>query len=254
MFFCASAPVLGGSEKLLRGYAVMTTVGRTLHVGQEHELLVRLESAGLTSPLAQAIIESPQNALAEMIVASVKGSVADQSRAKAEILTNIRGYNFTDRLAMIFQSAQKESNRLRHEYIGTEHILLGLIQEGDGVGITALQNLNVELDELVSAIENTVKRGKATKASDTLPYTSRAKKVVELAMAESRLLKHEYVGSEHLVLGLLREEKGIAAQCIHDLLCPNIPGDALELVRREVCRLLSTPYPPEEDLKKEGLK
>src|SRR6267143_926913 len=124
----------------------------------------------------------------------------------------MNGYNFTDRVRKVLAMAREEAARLHHEYVGTEHILLGLIREGEGVAATVLQNLSVELDEIQQKIEETVKKGKAAQTTGPdLPYTSRAKKVLELAMSEARELSHSYVGTEHLLLGLLREEKGIAA-------------------------------------------
>ncbi|MEP6779716.1 MAG: ATP-dependent Clp protease ATP-binding subunit, partial [Gemmatimonadaceae bacterium] len=132
--------------------------------------------------------------------------------------------------------AREEAARLHHEYVGTEHILLGLIREGEGVAATVLQNLNVDLDEVQQRIEEQVKKGKAQQATGPdLPYTSRAKKVLELAMAEARDLNHSYVGTEHLLLGLLREEKGIAAQVLTDA------GVNLEAARSETLRLLGSP-------------
>ncbi|MDP9178917.1 MAG: ATP-dependent Clp protease ATP-binding subunit, partial [Gemmatimonadota bacterium] len=118
------------------------------------------------------------------------------------------------------------------------HILLGLIREGEGVAAAVLQNLSVDLDEIQQKIEDTVKKGKATAATGPdLPYTSRAKKVLELAMAEARDLTHNYVGTEHLLLGLLREEKGIAAQVLTDA------GINLDAARAETLRLLGTDMP-----------
>ena len=129
----------------------------------------------------------------------------------------MNGYNFTDRVRKVLQMAREEAARLHHEYVGTEHILLGLIREGEGVAAAVLQNLNVDLEEIQQKIEETVKKGKAAAAAGPdLPYTSRAKKVLELAMTEARELNHSYVGTEHLLLGLLREEKGIAAQVLTD--------------------------------------
>jgi ATP-dependent Clp protease ATP-binding subunit ClpC len=110
--------------------------------------------------------------------------------------------------------------------VGTEHILLGLIREGEGVAAAVLQSLNVDLEDVQQKIEETVKKGKAAPSSgNDLPYTSRAKKVLELAMAEARELSHSYVGTEHLLLGLLREEKGIAAQVLTEV------GVALDAAR-----------------------
>ncbi len=147
----------------------------------------------------------------------------------------MNGYNFTERVRKVLAMAREEAARLHHEYVGTEHILLGLIREGEGVAATVLQNLNVELDEIQQKIEETVRKGKAVQATGPdLPYTSRAKKVLELAMAEARELNHSYVGTEHLLLGLLREEKGIAAQVLTEA------GVSLEAARAETLRILGT--------------
>ncbi len=145
----------------------------------------------------------------------------------------MNGYNFTERVRKVLAMAREEAARLHHEYVGTEHILLGLIREGEGVAAAVLQHLNVELEEIQLKIEETVKKGKAAQATGPdLPYTSRAKKVLELAMGEARELGHSYVGTEHLLLGLLREEKGIAAQVLADA---NV---SLEAARAETLRLL----------------
>ncbi len=147
----------------------------------------------------------------------------------------MNGYNFTERVRKVLAMAREEAARLRHEYVGTEHILLGLIREGEGVAAAVLQNLNVDLDDVQQRIEETVKQGKATQTTGPdLPYTSRAKKVLELAMSEARELGHSYVGTEHLLLGLLREEKGIAAQVLTDA------SVNLEAARAETLRLLGT--------------
>ena len=113
--------------------------------------------------------------------------------------------------------AREEAIRLQHDYVGTEHILLGLIREGEGVAAAVLTNLDVDLEQVHERVEELVRKGKATIALGDLPYTSRAKKVLEFAMAEARELSHSYVGTEHLLLGLLREEKGIAAQVLNSL-------------------------------------
>jgi ATP-dependent Clp protease ATP-binding subunit ClpC len=150
----------------------------------------------------------------------------------------MNGYNFTERVRKVLAMAREEAARLFHEYVGTEHILLGLIREGEGVAATVLQNLNVELDEIQQKIEDTVKKGKAAASTGPdLPYTSRAKKVLELAMSEARELSHSYVGTEHLLLGLLREEKGIAAQVLTDA------GVNLDAARAETLRILGTEMP-----------
>jgi ATP-dependent Clp protease ATP-binding subunit ClpC len=147
----------------------------------------------------------------------------------------MNGYNFTDRVRKVLQMAREEAARLHHEYVGTEHILLGLIREGEGVAAAVLTNLGVDLEDIQLKIEETVKKGKAAAATGPeLPYTSRAKKVLELAMMEARELNHSYVGTEHLLLGLLREEKGIAAQVLTD------SGVTLEQARAETLRLLGS--------------
>ncbi len=151
----------------------------------------------------------------------------------------MNGYNFTDRVRKVLQMAREEAARLHHEYVGTEHILLGLIREGEGVAAAVLTNLSVDLEDIQQKIEETVKKGKAPAAAGPpdLPYTSRAKKVLELAMSEARELNHSYVGTEHLLLGLLREEKGIAAQVLTDA------GVSLEQARAETLRLLGSDVP-----------
>ena len=150
----------------------------------------------------------------------------------------MNGYNFTDRVRKVLQMAREEAARLHHEYIGTEHILLGLIREGEGVAEAVLTNLNVDLSETKQTIEEIVKVGHATaSAGPDLPYTSRAMKVLELAMSEARELDHSFVGTEHLLLGLLREEKGIAAQVLTDA------GLTLEMARHETLRLLGSEMP-----------
>ncbi len=145
------------------------------------------------------------------------------------------GYNFTARVRNVLAMAREEAARLHHEYVGTEHILLGVIKEGEGVAANVLTNMNVDLEDVQARIEEQVKKGKASQATGPdLPYTSRAKKVLELAMAEARDLNHSYVGTEHLLLGLLREEKGIAAQVLTDAQVN------LEAARAETLRLLGS--------------
>src|SRR5438094_5110176 len=147
----------------------------------------------------------------------------------------MNGYNFTDRVRRVLQMAREEAARLHHEHVGTEHILLGLIREGEGVGAAVLINLTVDLEEISQRIEEMVKQGKAAaSAGPDLPYTSRAKKVLEFAMSEARELNHRYVGTEHLLLGVLREEKGIGAQVLTDA------GVTLQQARAETLRLRGT--------------
>ena len=149
-------------------------------------------------------------------------------------------YNFTDRVRKVLAMAREEAIRLQHDYVGTEHILLGLIREGEGVAAAVLTNLNVDLDQIHERVEESVRKGKATIALGELPYTSRAKKVLEFAMAEARDFNHSYVGTEHLLLGLLREEKGIAAQVLNSL------GVTLEEARAETLKVLGSDVTPSE--------
>jgi ATP-dependent Clp protease ATP-binding subunit ClpA len=147
----------------------------------------------------------------------------------------MNGYNFTERVRKVLALAREEASFLHHEYVGTEHILLGLVREGEGVAATVLQNLSVDLDRVRDRIEEIVRRGKAANATGPdLPYTSRAKKVLEFSMSEARDLHHSYVGTEHVLLGLLREEKGIAAQVLVEAGC------SLETAREETLRILGT--------------
>ncbi len=149
-------------------------------------------------------------------------------------------YNFTDRVRTVLSMAREEAIRLQHDYVGTEHILLGLIREGEGVAAAVLTKLNVDLDQVHERVEEAVRKGKATIALGELPYTSRAKKVLEFAMAEARELNHSYVGTEHLLLGLMREEKGIAAQVLASL------GITLEEARAETLKVLGSDVSPAE--------
>jgi ATP-dependent Clp protease ATP-binding subunit ClpC len=146
-------------------------------------------------------------------------------------------YNFTDRVRKVLAMAREEAIRLQHDYVGTEHILLGLIREGEGVAAAVLANLAADLDELHRLVEENVRHGKSASTIGELPYTSRAKKVLEYAMAEARELNHSYVGTEHLLLGLLREEKGLAAKVLGEL------GIGLDEARSETLKLLGTEMP-----------
>lgn len=141
-------------------------------------------------------------------------------------------YNFTERVRKVLSMARQEAIRLQHDYVGTEHILLGLIREGEGVAAHVLGNLNVDLDQVHERVDESVRRGKATIALGELPYTNPAKHVLEFAMAEARELSHSYVGTEHLLLGLLRESKGIAAQVLNSL------GVTIDEARTETQKVL----------------
>jgi ATP-dependent Clp protease ATP-binding subunit ClpC len=136
--------------------------------------------------------------------------------------------------------ANQEAQRFNHEYIGTEHILLGLVKEGSGVGANVLKNLDVDLRKVRLEVEKQVKRGPDMVTMGKLPQTPRAKKVIEYAIEEARSLNHNYVGTEHLLLGLLREQDGEAAHVLINL------GLRLEDVREEVLNLLGAGIEGEE--------
>lgn len=139
---------------------------------------------------------------------------------------------FTDRARKVMQLANQEAQRFNHEYIGTEHVLLGLIKEGSGVAANVLKNLDVDLRKIRLEVEKLVQSGPDMVTMGKLPQTPRAKKVIEYSMEEARNLNHNYVGTEHILLGLLREQEGVAAQVLMNL------GLKLEEVRDEVLNLL----------------
>ncbi|MEW6698513.1 MAG: ATP-dependent Clp protease ATP-binding subunit [Bacillota bacterium] len=138
---------------------------------------------------------------------------------------------FTERAQKVLVLAQEEARRLKYPYIGTEHILLGLIREGEGIAARALEQLNISDDKVKAAVEQMVETGSQPVPAD-IPPTPRAKRVLELAVEESRQLGHNYVGTEHLLLGLIREGEGVAAQVLIAL------GADLERVRQQVVNML----------------
>ena len=139
---------------------------------------------------------------------------------------------FTDRARKVLTLAQEEAQRFNHNYIGTEHLLLGLVREGEGVAARVLENLGVELSKVRSAVEFIIGRGDRPVVGE-IGLTPRAKKVIELAVDEARRLSHNYIGTEHLLLGLVREGEGIAAGVLESL------GVNLDKVRHQVIHVLS---------------
>src|SRR6516165_8638606 len=150
---------------------------------------------------------------------------------------------FTDRARKVMQLANQEAQRFGHDYIGTEHILLGLVKEGSGVAANVLKNLDIDLRKIRLEVEKIVQTGpgSAMVTMGKLPQTPRAKKVIEYSIEEARNLNHNYVGTEHLLLGLLREQEGVAAQVLMNL------GLKLEDVREEVLNLLGHNMPNESE-------
>jgi hypothetical protein len=145
---------------------------------------------------------------------------------------------FTDGARKVLTLSHDESQRLDHNYLGTEHLLLGLIREEEGIGAQALRNLGLELEKVRVAVEFIIGRGRRP-ATGEVGLTPRAKRVIELAIDESGGLGHDYIGTEHLLLGLVREGEGIAAGVLESL------GVGLDRARAEVLRLVSTE--PAED-------
>jgi ATP-dependent Clp protease ATP-binding subunit ClpA len=139
---------------------------------------------------------------------------------------------FTDRARRVIVLAQEEAALLNHDYIGTEHLLLGLAHEGQGVAAKALESLGIRLEALRSQVEEAIGRGQRT-PSGHIPFTPRAKKVLELSLRESQQLGHNYIGTEHILLGLVREGEGVAAQVLVKL------GTDLTRTRQQVIQLLS---------------
>lgn len=144
----------------------------------------------------------------------------------------MNGYNFSEHVRESLALARDEAGLLGHEYVGSEHILLGLLRLDNSVAGVMIQNLGADPDKLRDVIVRTTKQGKSQGHGPDLPYTSRAKKCLELAMTEARAFNHSYVGTEHLLLGLLREGKGIAAQVLGDA------GITLENAREETVSVL----------------
>ena len=150
--------------------------------------------------------------------------------------------NFTPRAQQVLALARKEADRFNHNYVGTEHLLLGLIKLGQGVAVNVLQKMNLDLETVRLEVEKQVGNGPETKMVGNIPYTPRVKKVLALAGKEAKALNHSYVGTEHILLGLLREGDGVAARVLKNLdvdiertrneilreLDPNFAGNNLE--------------------------
>jgi ATP-dependent Clp protease ATP-binding subunit ClpC len=154
---------------------------------------------------------------------------------------------FTDRARRVVVLAQEEARSLDHNYIGTEHILLGIIREREGVGARALSALEISLDSVRVDVERIIGRGEETPGGH-IPFTPRAKKVLELSLREALHLGHNYIGTEHILLGLVREGEGVAAQVLIN------SGAGLESVRQAVLKLLAgmatvQEAPPQADLR-----
>ncbi|MDA7529213.1 ATP-dependent Clp protease ATP-binding subunit [Akkermansiaceae bacterium] len=148
--------------------------------------------------------------------------------------------NFTPRAQQVLALARKEADRFNHNYIGTEHVLLGLIKLGQGVAVSVLQRMGLDLESVRMEVEKEVGTGPDTKSSTNIPYTPRVKKVLALANKEAKQLNHSYVGTEHILLGLLREGEGMAARVLTSL---NVD---LQTTRNEVLAEIDPNFAPEE--------
>ncbi len=149
--------------------------------------------------------------------------------------------NFTPRAQQVLALARKEADRFNHSYVGTEHILLGLIKLGQGVAVNVLQKMGLDLETVRMEVENQVGSGPETKMVGNIPYTPRVKKVLALAGKEAKALNHSYVGTEHILLGLLREGEGVAARVLK-----NLEVD-IERTRNEILRELDPNFTPGEE-------
>ncbi|MDR1152206.1 MAG: AAA family ATPase, partial [Bifidobacteriaceae bacterium] len=140
---------------------------------------------------------------------------------------------FTDRARRVIVLAQEEARLLNHNYLGTEHILLGLIHEGEGVAAKALESMNISLEAVRAQVQDIIGEGQQAPSGSHIPFTPRAKRVLELTLREALQLGHNYIGTEHILLGLIREGEGVAAQVLTKL------GADLARVRQQVIELLS---------------
>ena len=144
---------------------------------------------------------------------------------------------FTERARQVVVLAQDEARRLKHNYIGTEHILLGLLREEEGLAARVLESLDITVEEVRSQVARVVGQGDEA-ATGQIPFTPRARKVLELALREAQSLRHSHIGTEHILLGLVRENDGVAARILLDL-----HADA-DTVRNAVMKTIGEPVPP----------
>jgi ATP-dependent Clp protease ATP-binding subunit ClpC len=148
---------------------------------------------------------------------------------------------FTDRARRVIVLAQDEARMLNHNYVGTEHILLGLAREGDGVAARALESLGISLAVVRQQVEEIIGRGQQPPPQGHIPFTPRSKKVLELSLREALQLGHTYIGTEHILLGLIREGEGVAAQALVGV------GVDLNRARQQVIQILSGTLPQESE-------
>lgn len=222
------------------------------YVGTEHLLLGLIrEGEGIASGVLESLGVNLEKVRSEVIKVLTQSGNAPRPGTRREFSGGLpAGFRhsdprthvdrFTDRARKVLMLAQEEAQRFNHNYIGTEHILLGLVRQGEGVAVKALSNLGIEPTQIRSAVDSILGRGER-QVTGEIGLTPRAKKVVKLAVDEGRRLGHHYVGTEHLLLGLIREGEGVAAGVLENL------GANLEKVRSEVIKVLTqTDEPPPE--------
>jgi len=214
-----------GTEHLLLGLLCE-------HDGVAAQVLMNL---GLTFERARAKVldvlgqgVSPNETTTDSVKNRIDAIAGRSTDQKVQVLYE----RFTDRSRKVMALANQEAQRFNHEYIGTEHILLGLVKEGSGVGANVLKNLGIDLHKVRLEVEKFIKSGPEWVVTGKLPQTPRAKRVIEFAIVEARGLNHNYVGSEHLLLGLIEEHEGVAAHVLMNL------GLTLEQLRGAVLNLL----------------
>ena len=213
-----------GTEHLLLG---LVREGEGIAAGVLESLGVRLENVRRHT---LAVLQQGQEAVYG--TPGISSETAQGGAAYSPSSSRDRFDRFTERARRVLSLSQEEAQSFQHNYIGTEHLLLGLVREGEGVAARVLGNLGVELGKVRSAVEQIIGRGDRIVLGE-IGLTPRAKKVIELAVDEARRLNHHYIGTEHLLLGLVREGEGIAAGVLQSL------GVNLEKVRLETIRVLS---------------
>jgi len=226
-----------GTQHLLAG---LLREGGGIAAGVLARLGVTLEKVrGETTRVLQQKQESLPTDENQQETASVTDSPMPQVIVQTQSRKPFHGHPFTDQAHRVIEQAQEEALRFQHNYIGTEHLLLGLVRDGEGVGGVVLQNLGVRLSKVRSAVEFIIGRGDRIVPGEMIGLTPRTKKVIEFAVDEARRLNNNYVGTEHLLLGMVGEGEGIAAGVLESM------GVTLSRVRVETLRVLKHAQPEE---------
>ena len=231
-----------GTEHLLLGLVregegiaagVLESFGLNLERVRRETLAVLNKASTISGPIQEDTSIAGDVEAADQGAAITLGPLQDEDDRIAENTGDPkdRFARFTVRAKRVLSYSQEEAQRFQHNYIGTEHLLLGLVREQGGIAVHVLHNLGVELNKVRNAVENIIGRGDRIVLGE-IGLTPRAKKIIELAADEARLLNHSYIGTEHLLLGLIREGEGIAAGILQSL---NVE---LKQVRQETIRLL----------------